>query len=81
MEQCNSKYGSAFLAYYSEKAEQFKYCILLEDRIYFTNSKRRFKEHYRCSKKRKINGTWMKRRIGYNGRYYYSWWRIRMKGI
>jgi hypothetical protein len=63
--------GNAFIALggYSK----FKFAIICRHRLLFTNSRTRFKRHYRLACRRGLPGTWFKYDSGH-----FRWWRIRL---
>jgi hypothetical protein len=67
-------------AYTSLKGDgQFLYAIICDGKIHHTNSKKRWKRHYRAASKRHLSGTWFYwTQDVWGGPDYYTWWRIRL---
>lgn len=51
--------GDAYTAFVGD--DRFRYAIICRHRVLYTNSKRRFKTHYRRARRRWIPGTWFKK--------------------
>lgn len=41
--------------------DRFSYAVVCRHRAFYTNSKRRFKKHYRLARRRSLPGTWFKK--------------------
>lgn len=63
--------GDAYTSLSSEN--EFQYAIVCRHRVLYTNSRKRFKRHYRIARKRGLAGTWFKKEYGV-----FRWWRIRL---
>lgn len=63
--------GNAYVS--TDGGGRFNYAVICRGRKLFTNSKARFKRHYRAARRRGLSGTWFKRRDGE-----LVWWRIRL---
>lgn len=59
--------------------ENFKYAVVCRHKTFFTNSKARWKKHYRAASKRKLPGTWFEKEKSY-GQYtgYFVWKKMRL---
>lgn len=65
--------GCAYSSLYQADRMNFRFAIICHGRTFFTNSKRRWKRHYRAATKRNLPGTWLINRDGY-----FVWWKIRL---
>jgi hypothetical protein len=51
--------GDAYTAFVGD--DRFRYAMIVRHKIFYTNSKKRFKRHYRLCRRRWTPGTWFKK--------------------
>lgn len=62
--------GDAYTAFLGD--DRFRYAIICRGRKHYTNSKKRFKAHYRRASRRGLPGTWFKK----DDFGMFRWWKI-----
>jgi hypothetical protein len=63
--------GDAYTSFIGD--ERFRYAVICQHKTLYTNSRKRFKRHYRIAKRRGLSGTWFKKNSGV-----FQFWRIRL---
>ena len=65
--------GDSYTQLMCAEVGRFRYAVACRHRIFFTNSKRRWKRHYQAAKRRGLPGTWF-----VNDGERFNWSRIRL---